>query len=386
MAARTQIYEFHKESAHIVEFAGFKMPLRYKGIVQESLAVRNSVGVFDVSHMGRVLLTGGNGTEFLDYITPNRVSALQVGQGHYTVMCNENGGVKDDLVIVRLEDDTYLMVFNAANRSKNLSWISENSRGFRVSIDDVSDRVSMFAVQGPKAQETLQGIASEDLSQIPRFGGRYLKLDGLTGLVTRTGYTGEDGFEVFTWDTTVSDPSKATRVWKALLQHGRRFNIQPCGLGARDVLRLEAGMCLYGNELTESITPFQARIGWVVKLDKERFIGKETLAKEKAEGTKTVRVGLKPKEQGIPREGCRILKNHAVVGRVTSGTYSPILKQGIAMGYVSREHSKTGEVLEIEVRQKHLESVVTGFPFYDPSTYGWQRAASPHSATAAEKN
>ncbi len=373
MTAKVQIHEIHSKSAHMVEFAGFEMPLWYKGIVEEVFAVRDRVGLFDVSHMGRALFTGSEAINFLDYITPNKVSALEVGQGHYSLLCNEKGGIKDDIIIVRLEENLYLMVFNASNRQKDLSWITLNLRDFGANLDNVSDKVSMFAVQGPKAQSTLQEISSEDLSKIPRFGGRYLKLDGLKGAVTRTGYTGEDGFEVFTWDTTLEDSRNATRVWNALLEHGKRHEIEPCGVGARDVLRLEAGMCLYGHDITESTTPFQARISWVVKLDKERFIGKEALLKEKAEGPKVIRVGLKPTAPGIPRERYDIIKNGAVVGQVTSGTFSPSLNQGIAVGYVPKEYSKKGETLEIQVRQKTLPCIVTGFPFYDTARYGWQR-------------
>lgn len=230
--------------------------------------------------------------------------------------------------------------------------------------------------KGPKAQETLQEISSEDLSKIPRFGGAYLKVDGLNGVATRTGYTGEDGFEAFTLDASLEEPRNALKVWNAILEHGKRFNIEPCGLGARDVLRLEAGMCLYGHDITESTTPFQARIGWVVKLEKGTFIGKEALAKEKIIGPKTLRVGLKPKEPGIPREGCEILKNDVIIGKVTSGTFSPTLSQGIAMGYVSREYSNQGETLAIQVRQKRLECAVSAFPFFDSARYGWKRTTS----------
>ncbi|MFH0848308.1 MAG: glycine cleavage system aminomethyltransferase GcvT [archaeon] len=373
MAIKTQIHSFHKEHAHIVEFSGFDMPLWYRGIVHEVQAVRTRVGMFDVSHMGRALISGEEAVGFLDYVTPNTVSALTMGQGHYSVLCNQEGGIKDDIVIIRLEEKLYLMVFNAANREKDLLWMNENLKGFKANIKHVSDSTSMFAVQGPKATETLQEISSEDLSGIPRFGGTYLKVDGLKGIATRTGYTGEDGFEVFTMDASLDESRNALKVWNAILEHGKKFNIEPCGLGARDVLRLEAGMCLYGHDITESTTPFQARIGWVVKLEKERFIGKESLAKEKTPGPKTLRVGLKPKEPGIPREECAILKNDTVVGKVTSGTFSPTLNQGIAMGYVPKEYSKQGETLAIQVRQKRLECVVTGFPFYDNTRYGWQR-------------
>jgi len=357
----------------MVEFAGFKMPLWYEGTVPECKAVRNNVGIFDTSHMGRALISGEDSTAFLNYITTNDVAALGVGRAHYSVMCNENGGIIDDIIVNRLEEKQYLMVFNAGNREKDLSWLRTKSERFNVEIRHVSDEVSMFAVQGPNAQKVLQGMCSEDLSLIPRFGGRTVNLDGIKATVTRTGYTGEDGFEIFTWDSSVEQPSKAVTMWNAILDRGKAFHIQPCGLGARDVLRLEAGMCLYGHDITESITPLQARLGFVVKLTKNEFVGRNVLAQEKADGPKKVRVGLKLLEAGIPRAECDILKGFRILGKVTSGTFSPTISQGIAMGYIPREHSKIGEMLDINVRGKKLQAAVTGFPFYDTSKYGWQR-------------
>jgi len=357
----------------MVEFAGFNMPLWYEGTVPECKAVRNNVGIFETSHMGRALISGEDSTAFLNYITTNDVAALGVGRAHYSVMCNENGGIIDDIIVNRLEEKQYLMVFNAGNREKDLSWLRTKSERFNVEIRHVSDEVSMFAVQGPNAQKALQGMCSEDLSLIPRFGGRTVNLDGIKATVTRTGYTGEDGFEVFTWDSSVEQPSKAVTMWNAILDRGKAFHIQPCGLGARDVLRLEAGMCLYGHDITESITPLQARLGFVVKLTKNEFVGRNVLVQEKADGPKKVRVGLKLLEAGIPRAECDILKGFRILGKVTSGTFSPTISQGIAMGYVPREHSKIGEMLDINVRGKKLQAAVTGFPFYDTSKYGWQR-------------
>ncbi len=373
MLGRTHLYDFHARNGHMVVFSGFEMPLWYRGIVQECKAVRNSVGVFDTSHMGRTLISGENSTAFLNYVTTNDVAALEVGRAHYSVMCNENGGIIDDVIVNRIGDKEYLMVFNAGNREKDLSWLEKEAERFSVEIRHISDEVSMFAVQGPNAQKVLQEISSEDLSLIPRFGARQVNLDGIEAAVTRTGYTGEDGFEVFTWGSPIRQPSKAVTVWNAILDHGKSYHIQPCGLGARDVLRLEAGMCLYGNDITESITPFQARLGFVVKLAKNEFIGRDALVREKAEGAKNVRVGLKVLEAGIPRAECDILKDSQVLGKVTSGTFSPTINQGIAMGYVPREYSKIGEKVEIKVRAKNLQAVITGFPFYDTSKYGWQR-------------
>jgi len=357
----------------MVEFAGFEMPLWYQGIVPECKAVRNSVGIFDVSHMGRVLISGEGSTAFLDYVTTNDVAALEVGRAHYSVMCNEKGGIIDDIVLNRLAEKRYLMVFNAGNREKDLAWLKMKAERFSVEIQHISDEVSMFAVQGPNAQRVLEEICNEDLSQIPRFGGRYVDLDGVKATVTRTGYTGEDGFEVFTWDSPIEKPSRAVTVWNAILDHGKSSHIQPCGLGARDVLRLEAGMCLYGSDITELTTPLQARLSFVVKLTKNEFIGRDALAREKAEGVKKVRVGLKVLEAGIPRAEYDILKDSQVLGKVTSGSFSPTTNQGIAMGYVPREYSKIGENMEIRVRVKNLRAAITSFPFYDTSKYGWQR-------------
>jgi len=374
MLRRTQLYDYHAKNGHMVDFAGFELPIWYKGIVPECNAVRNSVGIFDVSHMGRALISG-DATAFLDCVTTNDVAALEVGRGHYSVMCNEKGGIIDDIVICRLTEKQYLMVFNAGNREKDLNWLSNNAKLFNVEMQHVSDEVSMFAVQGPNARYVVQEICDGDLSQIPRFGGRYVQLNGIRGIVTRTGYTGEEGFEVFTVDAPIDRPEKAATVWNAILSHGKKFDIQPCGLGARDVLRLEAGMCLYGNDLTESTTPLQARLGFLVKLTKTKFIGRDILAKEKAEGAEKVRIGLRVLESGIPRPECAILRDSQVIGTVTSGTFSPTTNRGIAMGYVPKQYSKIGESMGIKVRDRILRAEVTGFPFYDTSRYGWQRTA-----------
>jgi len=373
MPLRTQLYDFHVKNGQMVDFAGFELPIWYKGIVPECKAVRDSVGIFDVSHMGRCLISGKDASRFLDYITANDVSALEVGRGHYSVMCNENGGIIDDIVVCRITESQYLMVFNAGNREKDLAWQNKNAKQFDIEIRHVSDQISMFAVQGPNAGAVLRDVCEEDLSQIPRFSGKYIHMDKIEAVATRTGYTGEDGFEILTMDAPIEQPSKAVTVWNTILDRGKKYDIQPCGLGARDVLRLEAGMCLYGNDIDESITPIQARLGFVVKLTKPQFIGREVLAKEKAEGAKKVRVGLKALEPGIPREKCEILKDSEVIGKVTSGTFSPTINRGIAMGYVPKEYSKIGEILTIRVRNRNLRAEVTGFPFYDASKYGWQR-------------
>lgn len=370
---KTHLYEFHKQKAKMTEFAGFDMPIWYKGIIQEHLTVRNSVGIFDITHMGRTLVTGAKSEAFLNYLTTNDVAALTPLSAHYSTFCNEQGGIKDDFVLSCLEQEKFFIVYNAANRTKDYEWLSKNAQSFSVKVEDVSDNVAMFAVQGPKAQPTLQKIADVDLSKIERFKCGWTKLAGEEGFVSRTGYTGEDGFEVFVWNTPVTSPAKAVKVWDAILEAGKEFGIEPCGLGARDTLRLEAGMCLYGNDINEATTPLEAGLGFVVKLKKDAFVGKEALTKQKAEGIKRKRVGLIMLEKSIPRQSHEVWKDNQKIGHVTSGTFSPILEKGIAVAYVPIEHATEGNKVAIKIRDKLAEAQIAKFPLYDTSKYGYAR-------------
>lgn len=375
MADKTQVYEYHEKSGHIVEFAGFLMPTWYKGIIPECAAVRNAVGLFDVSHMGRMIVSGKSAEAFLNYLTPNNVAGLKPFQGHYSVMCNEEGGIVDDIIVTRYDQELFMLVFNASNRRKDVTWITENSKRFNIKLDHVSDKVAMFAVQGPKARATVQKISKEEVSKIPRFGCGWLTVDEVRCSASGTGYTGEDGLEIYVYDAPVDEPWRAMKVWNAILEAGREFDIEPCGLGSRDVLRLEAGMCLYGNDIDETTTPLEARIGWVVKLEKGDFLGREALAKQKAEGVKRLRVGMKILDRGIARAGHEILKDGKLIGKVTSGTLSPLLGYSIATGFVPKEYFNEGEKVEIRVRDKTLAAEIVKMPFYDTSKYGWQRKA-----------
>ncbi|MDH5447432.1 MAG: glycine cleavage system aminomethyltransferase GcvT [Candidatus Bathyarchaeota archaeon] len=370
---KTHLYNFHARNGKIISFTEFEMPVWYKGIIPEHLAVRNSVGIFDVTHMGRVIITGKDTEEFLNYVTTNNVSKLEPLSAHYSTMCNEKGGIKDDFVISRQAKDKFFMVYNAANRDKNYQWLTKQANQFNVKIEDVSDNIAMFAVQGPKAQETLQKISTGDLDEIKRFKCGWTKLSGLETFMSRTGYTGEDGFEVFIWDTPVSNPEKAVKAWNAVLEAGKEFNIEPCGLGARDTLRLEAGLCLYGNDIDENTTPLEARISFVVKLKKENFVGKEALLKQKAEGIKKKRIGLKMLEAGILRSKHEVFKDGKKIGYVTSGTFSPLLKYGIAMVYVQTEHAIEGEKVDVKIRNKQRKAEIVKPPFYDTNQYGYAR-------------
>jgi aminomethyltransferase len=375
---RTQLYEVHQKTAKLTVFAGFEMPLWYKGVIPEHLAVRNSVGVFDISHMGRIIITGADSERFLNYVITNDVSKLSPNSAQYSVMCNENGGVIDDFVYYRLEKEKFMFVANAANREKDYNWLIKNAKGFQVHIEEVSDNVAMLAVQGPNAEKTLQKISPDDLSNIERFKCAPSSLANVDVLLSRTGYTGEDGFEVFIWNTPLSNPNNAVKVWNAILEAGKPFGIESCGLGARDTLRLEAGMCLYGNDIDEKTTPLEAALSFVVKLQKDNFIGKESLLKQKNEGIKRKRVGMRMIEQGIPRPSFEIYSgNNEKVGYITSGTFSPLLKCGVGMAYVQIPQAQEGNIVSVKIRDKLAKAEIVPFPFYDPEKYGYKRKIQP---------
>jgi aminomethyltransferase len=288
-------------------------------------------------------------------------------------MCNEEGGIKDDFVLSRLRPEEFLIVYNANNRKKDYEWLLKHSRDFDAKVTDVSDNIAMFAIQGPKAEETLQKISEEDLHGIGRFRCGWTQITGIRCFISRTGYTGEDGFELFVWDTPLSDPDKAMKVWNTILKAGRGDAIEPCGLGARDTLRLEAGMCLYGNDIDENTSPLEARLSFVVKFKKGDFIGRDALSMQKEEGVRRKRVGIRMLRKGIPRPEYEVWKNNQKIGRVTSGTFSPILECGIAMAYVSTEQATTGEKVAVKIRERLVDGEIVRFPFYNPTEYGYRR-------------
>lgn len=371
---KTQLYNVHQQTAKLTTFAGFEMPLWYKGIIPEHLAVRNSVGIFDISHMGRVIITGADSERFLNYVITNNVSALFPNGAQYSVMCNENGGIIDDFVIYRLEMEKFMMVFNATNREKDYKWVVGKAKDFNVNVEEISDNVAMLAVQGPNAERTLQKISAEDLSKIERFKCGHSHLANVKVFLSRTGYTGEDGFEVFIWNTSLAKPDNAVKLWDAILKAGQPYGIEPCGLGARDTLRLEAGLCLYGNDIDENTTPLEAALGFVVKLQKDNFLGKETLLKQKNEGIKRKRIGIQMIESGIPRPNFEIYaEKDKKIGRLTSGTFSPLLNYGIGIGYVQISYAQEGKIVNVKIRDKQTRAKIVSFPFYDPEKYGFKR-------------
>ncbi|HVP92672.1 MAG TPA: glycine cleavage system aminomethyltransferase GcvT [Acidobacteriota bacterium] len=371
---RTQLHEIHQQTAKLTVFAGFEMPLFYKGVIPEHLTVRNSVGVFDISHMGRVLIEGDDAERFLNYVITNDVFKLSSLSAQYSVMCNESGGIIDDFIIYRLGEKKFMMVSNASNREKDYTWLLRNAKNFDVKLQEVSDNVAMFAVQGPDAERTLQKISTEDLSKIERFKCASSRLVDVDVFLSRTGYTGEDGFEIFVWNASLAKPDSAVKLWKAILEAGKAFEIEPCGLGARDTLRLEAGMCLYGNDIDENTTPFEAVLSFAVKLQKDSFIGKEVLLKQKSEGIKRKRVGIAMIDQGIPRPDYEIYTVQGEdIGHITSGTFSPLLKYGIGMAYIQPSQAQEGNIISVKIRNKLVKGKIASFPLYNPEKYGYKR-------------
>lgn len=369
----THAFKFHEEHGKLIEFAGFEMPLLYSGVNDEHMAVRTKVGIFDVTHMGRSLVSGRDSATFLDYLVTRNPSTLALMQGQYTVMCNERGGIKDDLTVFRIGSEKFLAIYNASNKKKDFHWIIQRSKSFKVEVKEVSDEVAMFAIQGPKAQVTVQKLTKTDLTQIKRYWMQFIEYGKLRVSVSRSGYTGEEGFELHVWDTSLSKPENALEVWKDIMKAGKEFDIKPCGLGARDTLRLEAGMSLYGNDIDENTTPLEAGLSFAVRFEKPRFIGREALTQQKEKGIARTKVGLRMVERAIPRKGFTVMKGGAKLGEITSGTLSPLLQQGIAMAYVPPSYSEVGKKIEVDVRGRRARAEICSMPFYDQEKYGWRR-------------
>ena len=364
MAKRTQVYSYHEKHGHNVEYAGFDLPVWFEGIVPECRTVRSSVGLFDVSHMGRMTVEGKNAEKFLNRLTTNDVSSLSVGQGHYSLLCNPTGGIIDDLTIFRTHSTKYLVVYNASNREKNWNWL-EQHRDADVTLTDLSDESAMFAVQGPRAALILRDISRTALEDIARYSGRDVKVGSLSCFITRSGYTGEDGFEIYIWKTSAEHPEDALEVWEKILSIGKNHGLKPVGLGARDVLRLEAGMCLYGNDIDEHTSPVEARLNFAVRPDKkDDFIGRASIKQLKERGPSRVRTGFQITDKGIPRQGQEIYSDADAIGRVTSGTLSPTLGVGIGMGYAPPRVSKLSQSFEIKIRDRRVSAGVVKMPFY----------------------
>ncbi len=353
----------------MVEFAGYEMPLWYSSISEEHLAVRNYCGVLDISHMGRLIFEGKGSAPFLDYLVPSNVLNIAIGKGVYTVLCNDSGGIIDDIIIFRISGAKYFVVVNATNLQKDLDWFNQHNK-LGVKISDMTAQSAMIAVQGPKAVDVLGKSLSIDATNMQRFAIAEYSIDGALCLISRSGYTGEDGFEIVIMETSYEDSTKALGIWDKLRSYE---GLKPCGLGARDTLRLEAGLCLYGQDLNDSISPIEAGLAWTVSKDKGDYIAKSIIAGQMQSGTRISRIGIEMVSQGIPRKGYTIYKGEKI-GEITSGTFSPLLKKGIAMGYVPSEFAKVGENIEVEIRGQRATAKIVKPPFYDQKLYGWKRA------------
>ncbi len=345
--------------AKMHEFAGYNMPIEYSGIIDEHMTVVNSVGVFDVSHMGEFWIKGPKALEFVQKVGTNDAATLSVGKAQYSCFTNDNGGIIDDYLLYRYEDEKYLMVVNAANIEKDWHWCQKNNT-MGAEIENGSDHTAQLAVQGPKALATLQKLTRIDLSAIPYYSfvtGTFAGVDHV--IISNTGYTGAGGFELYFY------PEYGKKIWDALFEAGKEFGIKPIGLGARDTLRLEMGFCLYGNDLNDTTTPLEAGLGWITKFaDGKNFVAREILEKQKNEGLSRKLVGFKLQEKGIPRHGYDIVNAaDEPIGQVTSGSMSPFLKEGIGLGYVKPEYSKTETEIYVKIRNKNLKASVIKLPF-----------------------
>ncbi len=353
---KTCLHDRHvKQGALMSPFGGFDMPIQYVGITEEHNAVRQHVGVFDVSHMGEVRVKGPEAYKYVSHIFVNDVTGAPDGQIFYGMMCYENGGTVDDLLVYKVADDEYFLVINASNIAKDVAWIKKNAEGYDVTVTDESPIYSEVAVQGPEAEDTLVNVLGIDCRDIPFYNFKIFDIDNEKVIVSRTGYTGEDGFEIYGSDKYIQ------KVWDKLMEAG----VQACGLGCRDTLRFEVGLPLYGDELADDITPIEASLSMFVKLDKPEFIGKEALAKQKAEGVKRRIVGLELDGNAIPRHGYPVEVDGRQVGEITTGYRSISTGKSVAMAMIEKPYDKLGTRVEVRIRKKTFPATVVKKRFYD---------------------
>jgi aminomethyltransferase len=357
---KTPLHARHRASnARMVPYAGWEMPVEYSGITNEHLAVRSRAGVFDVSHMGEIEIAGKDALAAVQRISSNDASRLAIGQAHYAALLTPSGTFVDDMLVYRMAPSHFMLVVNAANVAKDYAWISEQVKpAGDVAVVDSSSRYALIAIQGPAAREVLQPLTAVDLSQIRYYWFSYGEVAAARVTISRTGYTGENGFEIFV------PPNMADRVWQAVLDSGRQADVIPCGLGARDTLRLEAAMRLYGNDIDESTTVLEADLGWTIGWKKADFIGKDALLQQKEGGVARKLVGFEMSERGIARHGYAVVRGGTQVGTVTSGTQTPFLKKAIGMAYVPVDMSTPDTEIEIDIRGRALKATVTPLPFY----------------------
>lgn len=354
---KTPLYEAHvKAGGKVVPFAGYLLPVQYSGVIDEHMAVRTKAGLFDVSHMGEVMCTGKDALLNLQMILTNDFTNMVDGQARYSIMCNENGGTVDDLIVYKYKDDCYFIVVNAANKDKDYQWMLEHQFG-EVKFEDISDSVAQLALQGPKAMEILRKLTTEENIPEKYYHAVFnAEVAGIKCIVSKTGYTGEDGVEIYLAS------EEAEKMWDTLLEAGKEEGLIPCGLGARDTLRLEAAMPLYGHEMDDEITPLEVGLKFAVKMKKDDFIGKKAL-EEKGEVTRK-RVGLKVTGRGIVREHSEVYIDDQLVGKTTSGTHCPFLGYPIAMALLDVDHTEIGTKVNVAVRGRKVEAEIVALPFY----------------------
>ena len=343
----------------MVSFAGYNMPVQYEGVTAEHLTVRDSLGVFDVSHMGEFLVSGENALPLIQKVTSNDASKLEIGDAQYSCFPNEENGIVDDLICYRIKENTYLLVVNASNIEKDWNWISKFNADFNADLRDLSDNYSLLAIQGPKAVEAMQSLSSLDLADIPFYKFKIGDFAGIENvIISAPGYTGSGGFEIYCKNDEVA------QIWNKVFEAGADFGIKPIGLAARDTLRLEMGYCLYGNDINDTTSPIEAGLSWITKFTKD-FVNHEALAKQKEQKPERRLVAFELDERGVPRQGYDIVDgNGNIIGNVTSGTMSPCLQKGIGMGYVPRILSKSGTQIHIQVRKKAIPATIVKLPFY----------------------
>ncbi len=359
---RTPLHEAHVDAgARLVDFAGWEMPVQYKGLIDEHRAVRAAAGLFDCSHMGEFAIGGPGALAFVQGFTPNDVSKLALGRIHYSALLTREGTFIDDLLVYRMGEEEFMLVVNASNIDGDYAWIAALPRPAGVTLENRSDDFALIALQGPRASAILQPLTATPLAPIKYYGLAHGEVDGRKAIISRTGYTGEDGFEIFV------DPQDALGLWRALLAAGEPDGLVPAGLGARDTLRLEAGMALYGHEIDRTTTPWDARLDWTVKLEKGDFVGRDALVAARARGESRHLVGFEVESRGIARQGCAVLRDGQRIGEVTSGTWSPTFEKALGMAYVPVAMATVGTALEIDVRGKALAARVVSLPFYKRS-------------------
>ena len=358
MLKKTALNEVHRAlGARMVDFGGWDMPVIYTNQIDEHHAIRKNVGLFDVSHMGEILIKGPDAMQLVQKLVTKNIAKMEDGRVSLGVFCDENGGIIDDLTVYKMSDDKFYLVVNAGTAAGDWEWCLKHGEGMDVEVLNVSDGVSKIDIQGPNAHKVLQKLVKEDLNEIKRYWFKVWEVDGEGMCISRTGYTGEDGFELY------MENEKAEKIWNALMEAGKDEGIIACGLGARDTLRTECGMMLYGHDIDRQHTPLEAVYGWAVSFDKD-FVGKEALMRQKEEGLKQKLVGLEIIDRGIAREHYGIFKDGQQIGEVTSGTPSPTLEKNIAMGYVPFAMREPGTEVEIEVRNKFIKAKVVKLPFY----------------------